>query len=103
MMPMTMPAARPPRWPRFAVPDGAYLYSPKDIEVDFERFVDISIDHNVQRFIGNYAAAYKKYVEYEKSLSSDIYRISSYSEKILGNVDFREVIDKRILNFDSRI
>lgn len=84
----------------FAVPDGAYLYSPNNIEDDFDRFTAISIDHNVQRLIGNHSTAYKKYVEYEKTLTSDIYGISLYSEIILENVDYNEVIKRRRSNFN---
>lgn len=84
----------------FPVPDGAYLYSPKTVKNNFDRFTDISVEHNLRRFVGTYSCAYSKYVEYENTLNSDIYKISLYSERVLSSVDYETVIETRRSNFN---
>lgn len=83
----------------FGVPDGAYLYSPLKISESFERFKQISVEHNVNRLIGNQALAYEQYVAYEKTLTSEINAISLYSEMVLSHIDYNEVMEKRKRNF----
>lgn len=86
----------------FGVPDGAFLYTPNNIKlnINIERNCNISIQHNVHRLIGLDDKAYVEFVEYEKTLGSDIDYISILSEKILHTIDYKEVRKKRNENFN---
>lgn len=83
----------------FGVPDGAYLYSPQAFTDKFERNTNISLNHLFNRLTGNQHLAYAQYVEYEKSLNSEIKQISEYSEKILSAVNYNEIKKRRQNNF----
>jgi hypothetical protein len=83
----------------FGVPDGAYLYSPVLIEDHYNRFTGISIEHNLNRLIGRQEFAYNQFIEYEKTLTSEIHSISLYSELILSHIDYEGVIANRKSNF----
>lgn len=84
----------------FGVPDGAFLYGP-DISkgLDFERNNSISIAHNLFRLIGQTDQGYQEYLKYEKTLNSDILKISLFSEKVLLTINYSEVIKIRNENF----
>lgn len=84
----------------FGVPDGAYLYAPAPLDLDAPRFTAISIEHNVQRLLGNVETGYRQYVEYEKSLDSSIHRISTLSEHLLAQVPYDAVRRRRRKNFE---
>jgi len=84
----------------FGIPDGAYLYAPVKFKPDtYSRFENISIAHNLNRLLGNNEIAYEQYKTYEKSLNADIHFISLYSEAVLSQIDYSEVIKKRKKNF----
>lgn len=84
----------------FGVPDGAYLYSPKEVTDRYERFTDISINHSVNRLIGKQELSYNQFLKYEESLNSEIKSISKLSEKLLSNVDYEKVKNIRKENFE---
>jgi len=83
----------------FGVPDGAFLYGPKKIEIEAERFINFSIEHNIEKHKKNQEFAFKKFQEYERNMTSEVYRISLFSEKILSLVDVECVVAKRRENF----
>jgi len=85
----------------FGVPDGAYLYAPVELKrlTTYPRFNGISIAHSLNRHLGNIETGYQQYVAYEQSLNSDIYTISFYSETVLSQINYDEVIKKRRDNF----
>lgn len=83
----------------FGVPDGAYLYAPVRIKEQFPRFTGISINHNLNRLLGFQDLSYRQFIDYEKKLNSDIYRISIISERLLNNIDYQSVKKKRMDNF----
>ncbi len=83
----------------FGVPDGAYLYSPVDIQKLPPRFNEISISHNFHRLIGQQSLAHQEYTAYEKSLNCDINSISTLSEQLLSVVDFEFVRQRRLENY----
>lgn len=83
----------------FGVPDGAYLYTPMEIALEYERFTKISIEHSVLRSLGLFQEAYKSYVNYERTLNSEIKKISIFSERLLGEVDYESVARARRSNF----
>lgn len=84
----------------FGVPDGAFLYAPKTVNNTFERFEDYSISHNIERLKGNQEEGFKYYTDYEKSLNSEIKRISVFSEKLLSLVNINKVMEQRKVNFN---
>ncbi len=83
----------------FGVPDGAYLYSPFPLDIDLSRFTGISVEHNLNRLLGNLESGYRQYLEYEKSLNSTVHRISLLSESLLAQVPYDEVRGRRQRNF----
>lgn len=84
----------------FGVPDGAFLYAPIALrEENIQRFKAISLRHGIEKLNGDQSEAFNHYQEYEKSLTSDIKRISLYSEKMLSLVDMQNVMLKRRENF----
>lgn len=84
----------------FGVPDGAYLYAPVALDIDAPRFTGYSITHLVLRSLGQQEEAYRAYVAYEKSLGSEIARISDLSEILLRGVDYVSVKSIRRQNFE---
>lgn len=86
----------------FGVPDGAFLYMPKhkSINKDIERNIRVSINHNMHSLLGLQDLAYSEFSEYEKSLNSEIERISIVSEKLLSLVNYSEVRKIRNRNFN---
>jgi hypothetical protein len=84
----------------FGVPDGAFLYSPKELTLNYERFEGYSNQHNIERLKGNQDIAFSYFQEFEKSLDCEIKRISIFSEKMLSLVDIENAIQKRKDNFN---
>lgn len=86
----------------FGVPDGAFLYGP-DYPIateTIERNTSLSIIHNYHRLMGQQETAFKEFLEHEKSLGSEIERISLASELLLTNVDYKAVRERRKANFE---
>lgn len=83
----------------FGVPDGAFLYSPESIDIDVTRFNGYSLTHSVERLKGNQDGSFEEFQKYEKSLNSEVYKISIVSEKMLSLVDIDRSIKKRKENF----
>jgi hypothetical protein len=84
----------------FGVPDGAYLYAPMVIDLDYPRFTDASVNHNVLRLLGKQEESYKAYEAYEKSLTSEIQKISVVSERLLALIKYEDVKEIRRNNFN---
>ncbi|RCJ36074.1 hypothetical protein A6769_17340 [Nostoc punctiforme NIES-2108] len=84
----------------FGVPDGAYLYTPYDIPVDYERNTDLSCNHLLNRLLGKQKQAYQEFIEYEKGLDDKIKKISLISEYLLANIDYLNVAQKRRHHFN---
>lgn len=84
----------------FGVPDGAYLYTPYDISVDYERNTDLKFNHLFNRLLGKQKQAYQEFIEYEKGLDSEIKKISIFSEYLLSNIDYLNIGKKRQNNFN---
>lgn len=86
----------------FGVPDGAFLYMPNNYKVNkpLNRNTKVSIKHNVNSLLGLQDLAYSEFTKYEKSLNSNIDKISIISEKILKTVNYKMVREIRNKNFD---
>jgi hypothetical protein len=86
----------------FGVPDGAFLYYPKTVRFSqtYDRNLQISVLHLVNRMLGIQEEAYQEFREYEKSLNSDIQRISILSKNILSAINYDEVRITRNINFE---
>lgn len=86
----------------FGVPDGAFLYGPKHntpVEL-IEKNVNVKLDHNLHRLLGMQEIGFSEYLDYEKSLGSQIEAISIISERLLSAVDFENVKKIRSENFN---
>jgi two-component sensor histidine kinase len=86
----------------FGVPDGAFLYINQDelYLKNIQRNINVSINHNVHSLLGLQELAFSEFSDYEKSLNSRIEKISIISERLLSNVDFKEVRKIRNRNFN---
>lgn len=86
----------------FGVPDGAFLYIPEKYKLlkEIKRNQQISLNHNINRLLGNQTKSYQEFVEYEKSLNSSISKISLISEKILKTINYTEIREIRNSNFN---
>ncbi len=84
----------------FGVPDGAYLYTPYDIAVEYERNTDFNCNHLLNRLLGKQEQAYQEFIEYEKGLDGEIKNISILSEYLLANIDYLAIGQKRKDNFN---
>lgn len=83
----------------FGVPDGAFLYTPFHIDNNYERFEGYTLSHNLERIKGNQSTGFNMYQDYEKSLTSDINKISIISEKLLSAIDVENTKLRRKDNF----
>lgn len=83
----------------FGVPDGAYLHAPTSMELDAPRFQAVSFHHNILRSMGLQKEAFAAYQQYEGSLTSDVYMMSTVSEGLLRGVDHAAVKAARRMNF----
>lgn len=86
----------------FGVPDGAFLYMHDNEFCDvsnIKRNENVSIKHNLNRLLGHQEKAFSEFVAYEKTLGSEIEKISILSEKILSTMNYSEVRKARNENF----
>ena len=83
----------------FGVPDGAYLYGPHQIENQPQRNTDFHFAHLIDRLSGKQQQAYLEFIAYERSLSTTVSAISLLSERLLSNIDYLAVAQKRRANF----
>jgi hypothetical protein len=84
----------------FGVPDGAYLYPGKLIDVSYPVFEGITILPYFNRLMGDQELGFKQYQVHEASLDCDVYRISNYSDRMLAALDYEKIRKVRISNFD---
>ncbi len=84
----------------FGVPDGAYLYGPKNFTIRPPRFARVSVEHSVLRAVGRQAEAFRAYQAYEASMPCDVYSISVVSEGLLRSIDFPLVAEIRRRNYN---
>lgn len=86
----------------FGVPDGAYLYSNKKLEMSFEK--DVSFNrciHLLKRMDSNAESGYADFIVNDKGLmNQDIKEMSNLTQALLSAIDYNISADKRIQNFN---
>ena len=86
----------------FGVPDGAYLYSNKKLEVSFEK--DVSFDrcsHLLKRLDSSAEYGYGDFTINDASLSNqEITEMSILTQTLLSSIDYYECAKKRKRNFN---
>ena len=85
----------------FGVPDGAYLYTTRLLDMEFERDKSYSrVQHLLQRIDEGTEEAYNLFKENEGLLDNQpIKEMSRLTERILRGIDYEEIKKKRIENF----
>lgn len=85
----------------FAVPDGAFLYSPLKLDrYNYPRNVDVDISYLFYPMIHGGSRSLEAFYKNENLLSGDLKRPYFYSEKILETIDFERVAKIRKENFN---
>ncbi len=87
----------------FGLPDGAYLYT--DTLLDEELEQDMSIPHMAHLMkrieFGSASAAYQDYLDYCASLvGQPIKRMSNLASALLANIDYENLRERQIKNFN---
>lgn len=85
----------------FGVPDGAYLYTDESIdnELEYELGYDKS-EHLIKRIDVGASKAYSSFKNISRyHRGQPIRKMSKLSQKMLGSIDYRQVIEKRLQNF----
>lgn len=83
----------------FGVPDGAYLYSPMLLHPVLPENDNIRYDHLINRLLGKQQQAYEEFVGSEKGVETTVKKMSELSKRLLSNVDYNLVREKRRQNF----
>lgn len=86
----------------FGVPDGAYLYSNKKLEVSFEKDVSFNrCSHLLKRLDCNTESGYKDFLNNDASLNNqDIKAMSTLTQTLLSAIDYNVSAGKRKQNFN---
>ncbi|WP_417237266.1 hypothetical protein [Bizionia paragorgiae] len=86
----------------FGVPDGAYLYCNNKLNTSFE--MDESFDkcsHLLKRIDVDAETGFDDFKNNEMKLrNQEIKQMSSLSKSILSNIDYKNVLQRRVENFD---
>ncbi|OJX64831.1 hypothetical protein [Dysgonomonas sp. 37-18] len=87
----------------FGLPDGAYLYTDTFLSEELE--LDFSIPHMTHLMkrieYGNASAAYQDYLDYCTSLvGQPIKRMSNLASALLSNIDYENLKERQIKNFN---
>ena len=87
----------------FGLPDGAYLYTDTFLNEELEQ--DFSIPHMTHLMkrieYGNASAAYQDYLDYCASLvGQPIKRMSNLASALLSNIDYENLKERQIRNFN---
>jgi hypothetical protein len=86
----------------FGVPDGAYLYSNRKLDITFER--DVSFErasHLLKRVDVDAQTGFNDFRNNEAKLENqEIKQMSSLSKALLSGIDYQNAIQRRTENFD---
>ena len=83
----------------FGVPDGAYLYSKFNLNPQLEPNLRVQYQHLIERLIGNLDSAYPIFQDNERILDSSIMSPSPLSLRLLENIDYKAVKERRNQTF----
>lgn len=85
----------------FGVPDGAYVFPPQNTKASLpaKQYQPTQINHLINRLIGDRELAYQQNVAHESSLTSEVMKMSTFSEKMLNAIDYEFVQSRRQGNF----
>jgi len=85
----------------FGVADGAYLYTNKELEIEFEQDISLNrVEHLLGRIEEGAEAYYQKFKENDDSLTGQsIKEMSKLSHRMLQGIDYNIAAIKRIGNF----
>ena len=77
----------------FGLPDGAYLYTDKEIELEFEQDISINrIEHLLGRIEHGAEAHYETFKRNDEALMNQpIKQMSSLTSKLLKTIDYKHV------------
>jgi hypothetical protein len=86
----------------FGVPDGAYLYSKKKLNLKIKNdYSSQRFNHLIERIEKNAKNGYALFIENENSLNNiNILKMSKLSQKILKSIDYSQVAKKRVDNYN---
>ena len=86
----------------FGVSDGAYLYTDKSMEIDYEQDISYSrFDHLLGRIDKGSEVFYNSFKKNNQELSGQsIKKMSNLTHRILTSIDYDNVRQKRINNFN---
>lgn len=85
----------------FGVPDGGYLYTDAVFNEDFPQAESMQrMTHLLKRIEQGAEAGYADYQREEETLDgSPIERMSKLTDVLLGNIDYKEIAERRIANY----
>lgn len=86
----------------FGIPDGAYLYSNKKLEIFLEKDTSFNrCSHLLKRMDSNAESGYEDFTVNDVSLrNQDIKEMSNLTQSLLSAIDYRVSADKRMQNFN---
>lgn len=86
----------------FGVPDGAYLYSNKKLEISFKKDVSFNrCSHLLKRVDSDAESGYEDFIVNDASLRNQgIKEMSNLTQVLLSNIDYNVSADKRMQNFN---
>jgi hypothetical protein len=85
----------------FGVPDGAYLYTPRQLELELEKdHSDERFSHLLKRLELGAEAGFEDYKNNENRVSGlELRRMSNSTQKILESIDYEHVKHTRVENY----
>jgi hypothetical protein len=85
----------------FGVPDGSYMYAPDDVQLSLpeSRNEQYCTDHLIKRFNGHPGEGYESFQKNEALAGCGTDSISLLSEYLLSQVDYKEVMQRRLDNY----
>lgn len=87
----------------FGVSDGAYLYTDKMLNEQFEQSTSYEhTDHLIKRIDVSPEAGFNDFHESDEALSNvDIKLMSKFTQRVMSSIDFEDVANKRRTNYQS--
>jgi hypothetical protein len=86
----------------FGVPDGAYLYPPRNFPVEIMKVSNegYSMAHLMKRFNGHVEEGNADFIENEQLCGAELTGMSEISRRLLSHINYKEIIAARKANFN---